>query len=90
MRLVDTNWVSYQYKGIMDDELDRLFKEGRIHPLTYKYIKDGIEKGIVNPDKLIKIKFKPRYNKRVPKIEPLYYLAPPWDDLKNNLAWFRA
>jgi len=31
-------------------------------------------------------KTKPRYNKRVPKIEPLYYLAPPWDDLKNNLA----
>ena len=31
-------------------------------------------------------KVKPRYNKRVPKIEPLYYLAPPWDDLKNNLA----
>ena len=62
MRLVDTNWVSYQYKGIMDDELDRLFKEGRIHPLTYKYIKDGIEKGIVNPDKLIKIKFKEDFN----------------------------
>ncbi|MCH2409687.1 hypothetical protein MK292_02510 [Myxococcota bacterium] len=46
----------------MDDELDRLFKEGRIHPLTYKYIKDGIEKGIVNPDKLIKIKFKEDFN----------------------------
>ena len=40
----------------MDDELDRLFKEGRIHPLTYKYIKEGAEKDIVDTDKLIKIK----------------------------------
>ena len=31
-------------------------------------------------------KTKPRYNKRVQKIEQLYYLATPWDDSKNTLA----
>ena len=32
-------------------------------------------------------KVKPRYNKRYELYEkPLYYLAPPWDDLKHNLA----
>ena len=46
----------------MDYELDRLFKEGRIHPLTYKYIKEGAEKDIVDTDKLIKIKLKEDIN----------------------------
>jgi len=32
-------------------------------------------------------KTKPRYNKRYELYDkPLYYLAPPWDDLKENLA----
>ena len=32
-------------------------------------------------------KVKPRYNKRYELYEkPLYYLAPPWDDIKHNLA----
>jgi len=46
----------------MDDKIDILYKAGRIHPMTYKYIKDGIKKGIVNPDKLIKIKLKEDFN----------------------------
>ena len=36
------------------EELDKLFKDGRIHPLTYKYIKSY--KGSLNVDHLIKVK----------------------------------
>ena len=58
------------------------------HTAPKKRTQETIEwKRLYKPLHIIpRLKVKPRYNKRMPKVEPLYYLAPPWDDLKDNLA----